>query len=91
MDNMAESLLVILAVRSVQILLRLEASRNFIVMLVLEVINDNLFIEMLPTLFALKILRAVDVQVLLLIGDLIESKITLCDWAQERPLACMNS
>jgi hypothetical protein len=91
MDNMAERLLVILAVRSVQILLRLEASRNFIVMLVLEVINDDLFIEMLPTLFALEILRAVDVQVLLLIGDLIESKITLCDWAQKRPLASMNS
>jgi hypothetical protein len=81
MDNMAESLLVILAVRSVQILLRLEASRIFIVMLVLEVINDDLFIEMLPTLFALEFLSAMDVQVLLLIGDLIESKITLCDWA----------
>jgi len=64
---MGERLLVILAVRSVQILLRLETSRNFIVMLVLEVINDDLFIEMLPTLFALEFLSAMDVQVLLLI------------------------
>jgi len=60
-------------------------------MLVLKVINDDLLIEMLATLFALKFLRAMDVQVLLLIGDLIESKITLCDWAQKRPLVSMNS
>ena len=88
---MAESLLVILAVRSVHILLRLEASRNFIVMLVLEMINDDLLIEMLPTLFALEFLSPMDVQVLLLIGDLIESEVTLCDWAKERPLTSMNS
>jgi len=78
-------------IRSVKILLRLEASHNFLVMLVLEVINDDLLIEMLPTLFALEVFSSMDVQVLLLIGDLIESKITLCDWAQERPLACMDS
>ena len=78
-------------IRSVKILLRLEASHNFLVMLVLEVINDDLLIEMLPTLFALEVFRSMDVQVLLLIGDLIESKVTLCDWAKERPLTSMNS
>jgi hypothetical protein len=73
------------------ILLRLEASRDFLVMLMLEVINDDLFVEMLATFFALKILTTVDVQVFLLIGDLIESIFAFCDWAMKRPLACMNS
>ena len=45
-------------IRSIKILLRLEASHNFLVMLVLEVINNDLLIEMLPTLFALKPLLA---------------------------------
>jgi hypothetical protein len=60
-------------------------------MLILEVIDYDFFAEILPTFFTLHILTSVDVQVLLLIRDLIESEFTLCDWAMERPLMCMNS
>jgi hypothetical protein len=60
-------------------------------MLMLEVIDYDFFAEILPTFFTLHILTSVDVQVLLLIRDLIEREFTLCDWAMERPLMCMNS
>jgi hypothetical protein len=60
-------------------------------MLMLEVIDYDFFAEILPTFFALNILISVDIQVLLLIWNLIESEFALCDWAMERPLTSMNS